>query len=145
MKTCTVHYRALRNNFLLSFSVCTFYSQRWRPYFLYNIQHCLVCRAAPLILLCLEDAGIDPRTVVPFAQPVRRSNHLAGSNPHSARSHPQAWSDIRNQLGKISSTSSIRSHPHSANSYPLSRPYIIHPLARPDISHYSSARYHLLA
>jgi hypothetical protein len=47
-----------------------------------------------------EDAGIEPRTVATTALAVRRSNH-------SARSHPR--------LGWMSSTSA-RSHPHSARS-----------------------------
>ncbi len=49
-------------------------------FFMYNIQHCFICR--PSDSTVSDDAGIGPRIVATTALAVRRSNH-------SARSHPQ--------------------------------------------------------
>ncbi len=47
--------------------------------FAYCIQHCFICR--PTDSTVPTDAGIEPRTVVTGALPVRRSNHKARSHP----------------------------------------------------------------
>jgi hypothetical protein len=47
--------------------------------FLYDIQHCFICR--PSDSTVLGDAGIEPRTVATTALAVRRSNHVARSHP----------------------------------------------------------------
>jgi hypothetical protein len=55
----------------------------------YCIQHCFICR--PADFLVSEDAEIEARTVATSALAVRRSNHLA-------RSNPQAWLDLIHKL-----------------------------------------------
>ncbi len=49
-------------------------------FFMYCIQHCLICR--PSDFTVSEDAGIEPRTVATSALAVRLSNHYARSHPH---------------------------------------------------------------
>jgi len=58
---------------LLSFSILVLFS-----FFMYDIQHCFICR--PSDSTVSEDARIEPRTVATTALAVRRSNHTARSH-----------------------------------------------------------------
>ncbi len=51
-------------------------------FFMYDIHHCFICR--PSDSTVSEDVGIDTRKVAITTLAVRRSNHSARSNPHSA-------------------------------------------------------------
>ncbi len=72
-------------------------------FFLFYVRYSTLFHLPPLRFHCVEDAGIEPRTVAITALTVRRSNHPARSHPLSARYHPL----------------SAKSHPHSARSHPL--------------------------
>jgi hypothetical protein len=48
----------------------------------------------PLTFHCVGGCWDQPRTVATLALAVRCANHLAGSHPHSARSHPPTQLDI---------------------------------------------------
>jgi hypothetical protein len=54
-------------------------SSKILDFFMYDIQHCFICRSSDSTVS--EDAGIEPRTVATTALTVRHSNL-------SARSHP---------------------------------------------------------
>ncbi len=62
------------NTFILS------YCQWLISCFMYDIQHCFICR--PSDSTVSEDAGIEPRTVATLALTARSSNHSARSHPH---------------------------------------------------------------
>ncbi len=70
--------------------------------FMYDIHHCFICR--PSDSTVSKDAGIEPRTVATTALAVRRSNHSAGSHPHSARSHPSEILSLSSQRGRYRTT-----------------------------------------
>jgi hypothetical protein len=77
--------RALSETYLLGGSFFLFS-------FMYDIQHCFICRPSESDSTVSEDAGIEPSTVATTALDVRPSNH-------SARSHPQSRLDLVHKLG----------------------------------------------
>jgi hypothetical protein len=72
-------------------------------FFLFYVRYSTLFHLPSLRFHCVEDAGIEPRTVATTALTVRRSYHSARSHPLSARYHPLT----------------ARSHPHLARSHSL--------------------------